>query len=68
MACRWRPYRGTAHGLIDGATIERCLTRRDAESVADALNTKSRKQTVEDVLQRLGRFEFSSGGPRRVED
>lgn len=52
------PYRGTGQapfeirdGLIDGATIERCLTRREAESVADTLSTKSRKQTVEDVLQ-----------------
>jgi hypothetical protein len=69
------PYRGTGQapfevrdGLIDGATIERCLTRREAESVAHALNTKPRKQTVEDVLQRLGRLEFSGGGPRRVED
>jgi hypothetical protein len=49
------PYRGTGQapfevrdGLIDGTTIERCLTRREAESVAHALNTKSRKQTVED--------------------
>jgi hypothetical protein len=68
-------YRGTGQarfeirdGLIDGATIERCLTRREAESVAHALNTKPRKQTMEDVLERLGRLDFSSGGPRRVED
>jgi hypothetical protein len=69
------PYRGTGQApfevrdrLIDGTTIERCLTRREAESVAHALNTKSRKQTVEDVLQRLGRLEFFSGGSRRAED
>jgi hypothetical protein len=54
--------------LIDGATIEKYLTRREAERIAHALNTKPRKQTVEDVLERLGRLDFSSGGSRRVED
>jgi hypothetical protein len=50
------PYRGTGQApfevrdaLIDGATIDRCLTRREAESVTHALNTKSGKQTVEDA-------------------
>jgi hypothetical protein len=48
--------------------ICRCGHAFEEHRLGFILNEKSRKQTLEDVLQRLGRFEFSSGGPRRVED